>query len=228
MSVHDLHKQYAKCMKSRSEGHALYRNVPATKLKPGTCGYFDNDGDWQVIVQASSPEALQEHGLPALEDVRFFKDDGKDHWRGPVKSDGVTGRRTDLDVHGADGAHHVVVGGKLEFSSSETLSGVIIAKGVVDHNQSTPETKIRAWGSANAQALVGLSKDQDVIKKKGFWIVTKTYTAKMCSISLLAGKESISSYSVDVRAHGVNVSPKMEWWSSQKDQEWRDLSHVSH
>ena len=68
-------------MKNRSEGHALYRNVPATKLKPGTCGYFDNDGDWQVIVQASNPEALQEQGLPALDDVRFFKDDGKDHWR---------------------------------------------------------------------------------------------------------------------------------------------------
>lgn len=159
MSGHDLHKQYATCMKNRSEGHALYRNVPATKLKPGTCGYFDNDGDWQVIVQASNPEALQEQGLPALDDVRFFKDDGKDHWRGPVKSDGVTGRRVNLDVHGADGTHQVVVGGKLEFTSSETLSGIIIAKGIVDHNQSTPETKIRAWGSANAQALVDLSKD---------------------------------------------------------------------
>lgn len=228
MSNYDLHKQYAKCMKSRSEGHALYRNVPATKLKPGTCGYFDNDGNWQVIVQTSDPEALENHKLPPLNDVRFYKDEGKEYWRGPLLSDGVTGRRVNLDVHAADGTHEVVVGGKLEFTSSETLSAILIAKGVVEHNQSTPQTQIRAWGSANAQALIDLSKDRDVIKKKGFWFVTSTYTARMCSISLLSGKESTSSYSVDAKAHGVNVSPGVEWWSIQKDQDWRDLSHVSH
>jgi hypothetical protein len=91
-------------MKSCSEGHSLYRNVPATTLKPGTCGYFDNDGDWQVIVQTSDPGALQEHALPALSDVRFFKDEGKDNWREPVISDCLSGRRTNLDVHGAETA----------------------------------------------------------------------------------------------------------------------------
>lgn len=58
MSDHDMHRQYAKCMKTRSEGHALYRNVSAAILKPGTCGYFDNDGDWQVIVQTADAEEL--------------------------------------------------------------------------------------------------------------------------------------------------------------------------
>lgn len=103
----------------------------------------------------------------------------------------MTGRRVNLDVHGADGTYHVVVGGKLEITSSETLSGVMIAKGVVDHNQGTPEINIRAWDSANAQALVDLS-DQEVIKKKGFWIIAKIYTAKVFSTSLLVGKKSTS------------------------------------
>jgi hypothetical protein len=228
MSDHDNHKQYAKCMKRRSEGHALYRNVSASRLKPGTSGYFDNDGDWQVIVQASEVEALQNHNLPGLDDVRYWKDDGEDYWRGPVTSKGVTGSRVDMKFHAADGTSMVVAGGKLEFTSSETRSAILVAKGNVEHHQSTPESKIRAWGSANAQALIDLSGDRDIIKKKGFWIVTKTYTAKKCSISLLLGKESKSSYSVAAGSHGVKVSPSLEWWESQQDEDWRALSHVSH
>jgi hypothetical protein len=37
---------------------------------------------------------------------------------------------------------------------------------------SSPATKFREWGSAQAQALIDLSGDRDIIKKKGFWIVT--------------------------------------------------------
>jgi hypothetical protein len=227
MSGHDLHKEYAKCMKRRSEGHALYHKVLAVRLKPGTCGYFDNNGDWQVIVHTTDAGALTTHNLPALRSVRAFTDDGKEEWKGPVKSEGITGHRVDLHVHGSDGTNTVVAGGKLEFTCSEEHSAILVAEGVVEHHQATPETEFRRWGSANAQALIDLSCDQDVIKKKGFWIVTKTYTAKKCSISLLSGKDSKISYSVDAKSHGVEVGPTMEWWSSQKDEDWRDLSDVS-
>ena len=57
--------------------------------------------------------------------------------------------------------------------------------------------------------------------------MTKTFTAKKCSISLLMSKQSKSSYSVDAQASGVNVAPSIEWWNSQRDEDWRDLSHVS-
>ncbi|KAI9663916.1 MAG: hypothetical protein M1821_007407 [Bathelium mastoideum] len=225
MPYHDLHKQYAKCMKKRSEGHALYRNISATRLKPGTCGYFDNDGDWQVIVHATDAAELQKQGLPSLDGVRCFTDDGQEYWRGPIKSEGVKGQRVDLDIHAADGTQTVIVGGKLEFSSSAGRSAILIAEGVVQHNQTTPATKFREWGSAQAQALIDLSSDRDIIKKKGFWIVTKTFTARKCSISLLTSKESKSSYSVDAQAYGVNVSPSVEWWNGQRDEDWRDLTH---
>jgi hypothetical protein len=226
MPDHDLHKQYAKCMKKRSEGHALYRNVSSAKLKPGTCGYFDNDGDWQVIVQATDAAELQKQGLPPLDGVRPFIDNGQEYWRGPIKSEGVIGQRVDLNTHAADGTQTVVAGGKLEFSSSKRRSAILIAEGVVQHNQATPATKLREWGSAQAQALIDLSGDRDIVKKKGFWIVTKTFSTRKCSISLLSSKQSKSSYSIDAQAYGVNVSPSVEWWNSQKDEDWRDLSHV--
>ncbi|KAG0645025.1 hypothetical protein D0Z07_9198 [Hyphodiscus hymeniophilus] len=200
MPDYDLHKQYAKCMKKRSEGHAMYRNVSAATLKPGTCGYFDNDGDWQVIIQTTDAAELHKQG--------------------------VIGQRVDLNVHAADGSQTVVAGGKLEFSSSKRRSAILIAEGVVQHNQATPATKLRECGSAQAQALIDLSGDRDIIKKKGFWIVTKTFSAGKCSISLLSSKQSKSSYNIDARTYGIDLSPSVEWWNSQKDEDWRDFSHV--
>ena len=88
-----LDKVYAKCMKNRSEGLALYRNVSAKKLKPGACGYFDRQGDWQEIVQTSDITALQEHGLNPLEGIRIFTDDGIEYWKSPIVSEGVKGYR---------------------------------------------------------------------------------------------------------------------------------------
>lgn len=149
-----------------------------------------------------------------------------DYWRGPVTSEGVKGARGNLNIRAADGTETFVAGGKLEFSSSKQRSAILVAQGDVEHHQATPATKIRQWASAQAQALIDLSGDADTIKKKGFWIVTKTFTAKKCSISLLLSKESKSSYSVDAKAYGVQVSPSFQWWNSQKDSDWRDLSHV--
>ena len=40
---------YADCFKNQPEGHALYKKLSITQLKPGTCGYFDDQGDWQQI-----------------------------------------------------------------------------------------------------------------------------------------------------------------------------------
>ncbi|KAJ5552383.1 hypothetical protein N7494_001761 [Penicillium frequentans] len=225
MPDYDLHKQYAKCMIKRSEGHALYRNVSAEKLKPGTCGYFDNDGDWQVILQTTNAEELQKHGLSPLGEVRTFTDDGEEYWSGPITSEGVKGERVNLEIQAADGTTAVIVGGKLEFSSSQHSSAILIADGVVEHNQAAPATNLRKWGSAQAQALIDISGDHEIIKEKGFWIVTKTYCAKRCSISLLSSKESKSSYSVNAQAYGVRLRPTVEWWNSQKDDDWRDLSN---
>ena len=121
------------------------------------------------------------------------------------------GRTTSGSEHyTADGTQTVVAGGQLEFTSSISRSAILIAEGVVEHNHASPATKLREWGSAQAQALVDLCGDRDTIKKKGFWIVTKTFSARKCSISLLSSKESKSSYSIDARAYGVNVSPLVE------------------
>lgn len=111
----------------------------------------------------------------------------------------------DVEGHGGDGIN--AAGARLEFSSSRTRSAILIAEDVVEHHQGAPETRFHEWGNANAQALIDLSGDRNVIKKKGFWIVTKTYTAKRCSISVLLGDEATSSYSIDVRSQGVQVSP---------------------
>jgi hypothetical protein len=40
----------------------LFRAISGNVMKPGTCGYFDGDGDWRTIVQTTDQNALSAGG----------------------------------------------------------------------------------------------------------------------------------------------------------------------
>ena len=53
------------------------------------------------------------------------------------------------------------------------------------------------------------------IKKRGVWIVTKTYTAKRRAIAVLQPRGSSVKLGVDVRIPNIaKVGPSMKWWSA--------------
>ena len=43
-------KVYAKCFRGKKEGYFLYSPVLLPNMKPGTLGYFDQNGDWQRLI----------------------------------------------------------------------------------------------------------------------------------------------------------------------------------
>lgn len=45
-----LDRVYAELMLVQPWGWALYKKVLAKDIKPGMCGYFDAEGDWQLIL----------------------------------------------------------------------------------------------------------------------------------------------------------------------------------
>jgi hypothetical protein len=51
MTTHKpLHIRYAEAFEELSLGHAILHPCSTDTLRPGVCGYFDDDGDWKSIV----------------------------------------------------------------------------------------------------------------------------------------------------------------------------------
>jgi hypothetical protein len=86
-----LDKVYAELLGNHPEGHAIYKLVTTAQIKPGACGYFDSEGDWNSIIQLSDAEALNRGEWTQLkEELKIDTDPGADHW-GPKCSQDVSG-----------------------------------------------------------------------------------------------------------------------------------------
>lgn len=72
-----LDKLYARLMDDHPYGWALYKKVTTREIHPGSCGYFDSEGNWRSIADLSSPHDLTNQGWTV-------PDDGIHDGRGPV------------------------------------------------------------------------------------------------------------------------------------------------
>jgi hypothetical protein len=88
-------RDYAQLMINHPWGWGLYKPVPSTQLKPGSCGYFDAAGYWQPIVQLT--EKLPENWKAAEPPLRVVTEKGSTPW-GPKTSDRVQTISFDLQT----------------------------------------------------------------------------------------------------------------------------------
>lgn len=47
----NAHEEYAYLLRWHSLGHALYRPVLSTEVKPGSVGFFNDHGRWKTLVK---------------------------------------------------------------------------------------------------------------------------------------------------------------------------------
>jgi hypothetical protein len=100
---------YHRCFNRKPEGHAIYHAETSRNLRPGTCGYFDDGGDWTTIAYTLDPKELEENefgkldgvSLPAEEVVHFHTQSTSIH--SPLQSRGVyaanIGQNADLHTN---------------------------------------------------------------------------------------------------------------------------------
>jgi hypothetical protein len=91
-----LDQIYSEQLDSHPEGHALYKKLSTLEIKPGSCGFFDHDGDWNPILQLSDENELKAGGWTLLNGVRIIQDAGI-RWRAKT-SKGTTGIRAGISV----------------------------------------------------------------------------------------------------------------------------------
>jgi hypothetical protein len=53
---------YTNQLRNHPEGHALYAKISADRMGPGTCGFFDDKGDWKALLRISDSEFLKKEG----------------------------------------------------------------------------------------------------------------------------------------------------------------------
>ena len=93
-----LNRIYAEQMKHHPQGYALYEPFSTTSLKPGACGYFDDYGTWNPIVQLDDNESLIKRGFEPPDEELEEADDNTNIVWGPKCSSGVKGVKVDIPV----------------------------------------------------------------------------------------------------------------------------------
>jgi hypothetical protein len=84
--VNRTDRVYARCFKRVKEGHAVFAGESALVLKPGVCGYFDEDGDWKKIVYINKPSELEKGSFTGLEGIKVSSSSVKETWGPKISS----------------------------------------------------------------------------------------------------------------------------------------------
>lgn len=68
-----LDQEYANAMQNHPFGIAMYRPLPRSLFKVGACGYFDDFGSWQPIVDLERPDQILRKNLSAVDEDELEK-----------------------------------------------------------------------------------------------------------------------------------------------------------
>jgi len=71
---------FADCFKYQPEGWAFWKKVANTKVRPGMCGYFDEQGDWQLVVDITDKDEVEKAGYTYIEGINVTADPGEERW----------------------------------------------------------------------------------------------------------------------------------------------------
>jgi hypothetical protein len=86
---------YANAMSNHGYGYALYEPVSSTIVKPGVCGYLDENGNWNPVANLTDSVSLSRDGLGPVGEVKWAPVDEGRSW-GPKVSNSVTAVRVNL------------------------------------------------------------------------------------------------------------------------------------
>lgn len=88
----DLQVIYAEAMRHHPFGFALYHPCHKNILKPGSCGYFNDRGEWNPITDLANPSSLNELSFVGVDEDLQKGEPQMLHW-GPKCSKNVTEHR---------------------------------------------------------------------------------------------------------------------------------------
>ena len=113
------------------------------------------------------------------------------------------------------------------YSVSIGKGAVLVTSGFVKHTQTPPDSIVKMYKWMRLNGNLALEQYPDA-KKKGLWMVTKTYSVKSRALALLLQKESIVTLGIKALEDQVGkVEASAEWMAGQQEGTWNWHNDVS-
>ncbi|PNP73797.1 hypothetical protein FNYG_12987 [Fusarium nygamai] len=165
--------------------YALWNPKPNTVLKPGYCGYFDEQGSWNQIVDLSNQEEATKFNY--TQDLPEPEEDGLGKWE-PACSENVKWRRAALEAPAKIPQLGIELKMKLEFSKDDKYGACLVTGPTVTCKYfSNRITLFDEWAKSNYSSISSSVRD---VKDHGLWIITKVYETPRCAVAGWAGPAS--------------------------------------
>jgi hypothetical protein len=218
-----LSEQYQATMETHDMGTAMYQPTFASEMRPGTCGFLDDKGNWVPLFDLTDSLTLQLSGMTAPEGTAKSMP-AKEIETGPDKP--LVGMRMSSTRHEFSVEPPLAATGIpascsfwWEFEAKTDIGAVLICPFPLSKQGYYESGDWEDWAKENARAIV---KKYKSVKSHPMWIVTTTYTTKQALIDAWEGKDNTSSIGFSVGVEDiVDLSPSVAFERSSKGSNWR-------
>lgn len=107
----------------------------------------------------------------------------------------------------------------LSFGTKRGAGAVLITAGGVKSSQLARDLEAYKWVTEPQNMRKLLDDWEEISKqKRTLWMITGTYTAKSCALSVLHSPESSATVGVQANVADVlQASPTLQWWEQGTD-----------
>lgn len=215
-----LQDSYARSMACHGYGHGFYEPESADDVRPGYCGYIDESGRWQTILDLSKKEEMIQAGFDEPP-IAYNMPTTKRRW-GPKTSSAVVGKKTHIEA----GASALPAGVPLDasvlwtYSHASDFGAVLLCSDDVVNEGIRQKSPYSRWALKNAKAI---SKAFPDVKAHGFFIVTSTWSTSAVSTTAWSNPSKQIEVGVKLGVAGVgDVGPSFEYYRAHTSGSWID------
>lgn len=180
------HERYTKAMTTWGSGHGLF-HPPSDindQAKPGVCGYIDDSGIWQAIIDLTDESALNAAGL-SKPGFALLKPPSTEIW-GPRYTDTVKGDTISGEAALAAGIP-AEFSTALSYSAQSDFAAVLLCSDPVRLAMYPHKAPFRKWAKDNAKKLLQMCGD---VATHGFYVMTSTWSAQDVWINAWTNKDN--------------------------------------
>ena len=226
----DLGEVYTKRMEVHGLGFALFHPIAAQDMRPPCCGYFDRNGQWNLIcnlLPALDPPLYPpcyELGYAPLEYVPLKSSDLNIEWQ-PKTALGTqehviaaSAETPDTEPGGASA--------EVKYTSNAKFGAVLMTQKPITLTAFNDERLFRCWLEDNRGQLYDLHGSE--LKRYGMWLVTRTYTCRGCSINVWSDNNKASVLSTKAKAAMLGeLGEDLNWTDRLASRDWSHYHSAS-
>ncbi|PLN86834.1 hypothetical protein BDW42DRAFT_157821 [Aspergillus taichungensis] len=216
---------YQQSMLKHPYGYALYEPESTKTLKPGSCGYLTELGQWtpligedQAPINLGDASSLSRNGLTPFE--QFYRAPTDTRSWGPKISGQVKQRKVELDVGAGliPAGIPADVGALYRYGNEGGFGAILMTQSPVTKEFVYGATAFRVWCKENSSTILRRWPD---VRDRGLVIVTSTYATEFAMLN--AWKDTAKELSVGFRAGVVGIGelgPSCTWYTAQGESGW--------